>query len=177
MTRFRPCIDLHAGVVKQIVGGTLDPSAASSLVTNHTSSHPAPHFAQLYRTHNLAGAHIIMLGPGNAEAAKAALVEWPGHMQVGGGINEGNAREWIEAGAEKVIVTSWLFEGGEFSRGRLEGVVKALDGIGGEGGREKLVVDLSCRRVGEKWVVAMDKWTRLTDLEVCQGMLRAFLSI
>ena len=101
MTRFRPCIDLHAGQVKQIVGGTLD-SATTALQTNHVSAHPPAHFARLYRTGRLTGAHVIMLGPGNREAAREALAEWRGGLQVGGGISDENAREWIDAGADKV---------------------------------------------------------------------------
>ena len=99
MTRFRPCIDLHAGQVKQIVGGTLD---TGDLRTNFVSARPPAHFAELYRDRGLAGAHVIMLGPGNRDAAREALAAWPGGMQVGGGMNPENAREWIEAGAEKV---------------------------------------------------------------------------
>lgn len=101
MTRFRPCIDLHAGQVKQIVGGTLD-SSSSALQTNHVSHLPPSHFARLYRDGELTGAHVIMLGPGNADAAKEALGEWRGGLQVGGGITDENAKEWIDAGAEKV---------------------------------------------------------------------------
>ncbi len=106
MTRFRPCIDLHAGQVKQIVGGTLD-SATSALRTNFVSPHAAGHFAALYRSHGLAGAHVIMLGPGNKDAAREALAAWPGGLQVGGGITDANAASWIAAGAEKV---SWQSE-------------------------------------------------------------------
>jgi len=102
MTRFRPCIDLHAGSVKQIVGGTLSTTSESSLKTNFTSEHPSAYYADLYRKHALAGAHVIMLGPGNDEAAQEALRAWKGGMQVGGGITEKNARGWIERGAEKV---------------------------------------------------------------------------
>jgi phosphoribosylformimino-5-aminoimidazole carboxamide ribotide isomerase len=102
MTRFRPCIDLHAGSVKQIVGGTLTASNPSSLTTNHVSSLPAEHFAQLYKTLNLQGAHIIKLGPGNDLACEAALEAWPGHLQVGGGITAENAGGWIAKGAGKV---------------------------------------------------------------------------
>lgn len=101
MTRFRPCIDLHAGQVKQIVGGTLS-TRESDLKTNYISHHPAEYFAKLYRDAGLEGAHVIMLGPGNEAAAKAALAAWPGHLQVGGGITDNNAKEWIEAGAERV---------------------------------------------------------------------------
>ncbi|ETS05667.1 Phosphoribosylformimino-5-aminoimidazole carboxamide ribotide isomerase [Trichoderma reesei RUT C-30] len=127
MTRFRPCIDLHAGQVKQIVGGTLD-SASEALQTNHVSQLPAEHFAQLYRDNGLEGAHVIMLGGGNDEAARRALQAWPGRLQVGGGIRDTNAKEWIEAGAEKVIITSYLFPDGHFSQERLDAVLAALDG-------------------------------------------------
>lgn len=102
MTLFRPCIDLHAGEVKQIVGGTLDAQDPSTLKTNFVSPHPPAHFASLYREHGLKGAHVIMLGPGNADAAKEALKAWPGGLQVGGGITDKNAAEWVENGAEKV---------------------------------------------------------------------------
>lgn len=102
MTRFRPCIDLHAGQVKQIVGGTLD-NESSSLKTNYVSKLPPAHYGALYRQNGLSGAHVIMLGPGNTEAARQALAAWPGGLQVGGGINETNAQEWIDAGGEKVF--------------------------------------------------------------------------
>lgn len=110
MTRFRPCIDLHAGQVKQIVGGTLD-STTTELKTNFVSSHGAAYFAKLYRDNDLTGAHVIMLGPGNTEAAREALAAWPGGLQVGGGITDANAKEWIEAGAEKVrpSSSSWSY--------------------------------------------------------------------
>lgn len=101
MTRFRPCIDLHSGQVKQIVGGTLSLNSAD-LKTNHVSALPAAHFAELYKAHELSGGHVIMLGPGNDEAAMEALSAWPGRLQVGGGINSENAKLWIERGAEKV---------------------------------------------------------------------------
>src|SRR5277367_2570055 len=103
MTRFRPCIDLHAGQVKQIVGGSLTTSE-KDLKTNYISSFPAGYFAKAYRDANVTGAHVIMLGPGNDDAAKEALQAWPGHLQVGGGITDQNAREWIDAGAEKVVL-------------------------------------------------------------------------
>ena len=102
MTKFRPCIDLHAGHVKQIVGGTLKDSDSAALQTNFVSDKTAGHFATLYKEHGLTGAHVIMLGPGNEQAAEEALSAWPNGLQVGGGINAGNARRWIEMGAEKV---------------------------------------------------------------------------
>lgn len=100
-TLFRACIDLHSGKVKQIVGGTLT-TTSSDLQTNFTSEHGAAYYADLYRKHNIRGGHVIMLGPGNDQASKEALAAWPGGLQVGGGIKDTNAKEWIEAGAEKV---------------------------------------------------------------------------
>lgn len=102
MTRFRPCIDLHAGSVKQIVGGTLDANAPDSLKTNFVSEKSAGYFAKLYKEQGLSGSHVIMLGPGNDDAAREACKEWPNGLQVGGGIKAENARDWIDAGAEKV---------------------------------------------------------------------------
>lgn len=166
MTRFRPCIDLHAGQVKQIVGGTLD-STTSQLQTNYVSPNPASYYAALYRDSVLEGAHVIMLGPGNTDAAAEALAAWPGHLQVGGGISHDNAASWIAKGASKVIITSYLFPNGTFSQERLDAVVEALGGDTG-----KLVIDLSCRRKGDNhWFVAMNKWQTLTDMEVNQGLL------
>lgn len=103
MTRFRPCIDLHSGQVKQIVGGTLT-TTSSDLKTNYTSELPAGHYAQLYKQHGLVGAHVIKLGPGNEEAAKEALATWKGGLQIGGGITDANAQHWMDWGAEKVGV-------------------------------------------------------------------------
>jgi phosphoribosylformimino-5-aminoimidazole carboxamide ribotide isomerase len=101
MTRFRPCIDLHSGQVKQIVGGTLS-TVKSDLKTNYVSELPASHYASLYKDHDLRGGHVVMLGPGNDEAAKEALKTWPGALQVAGGITDKNAQYWIDQGAEKV---------------------------------------------------------------------------
>ena len=113
MTRFRPCIDLHSGQVKQIVGGTLS-EQASDLRTNHVSTQAASHFASLYKEHNLTGAHVIMLGPGNDEAARDALSAWPQGLQVGGGINEVNAQQWIDHGAEKVNSRRVMLDAADF---------------------------------------------------------------
>lgn len=109
MTRFRPCIDLHAGAVKQIIGGTLTTNT-SELKTNFVSEHSAGYFAQLYKDTQCSGAHVIMLGGGEAQekAAEESLRAWPGGLQLGGGVNEGNARRWIERGAGKVGYTGLL---------------------------------------------------------------------
>ena len=101
MTRFRPCIDLHAGQVKQIVGGSLY-SESTELQTNHISKEFPAHFANIYKDSDLTGGHVIMLGPGNEVAAEEALRAWPEGLQVGGGINPHNAQQWIDKGASKV---------------------------------------------------------------------------
>ncbi|MGB0449153.1 MAG: HisA/HisF-related TIM barrel protein [Porticoccaceae bacterium] len=136
MTAFRPCIDLHQGQVKQIVGGSLTDSGAD---TNFVSSHDAAYYAQLYREHNLTGGHVIALGPNNQQQVLQALNAYPKGMQFGGGVNLENASSYLEAGASHIIVTSYLFENGEFSWSRLE-AIKA------EVGAENLVLDLSCRK-------------------------------
>ncbi|KAL8913467.1 MAG: hypothetical protein Q9171_001760 [Xanthocarpia ochracea] len=166
MTKFRPCIDLHSGQVKQIVGTTLS-DTSSDLRTNHVSKLPASHFGNLYREYGLNGAHVIMLGPGNEAAAREALEAWPGSLQVGGGITAENARHWIEKGAGKIIVTSYLFPEARFSLDHLKAVLVSLDDD-----VEKLVIDLSCRRTGSTWTVAMNKWQRLTDMEVNEESIR-----
>ncbi|KAG8532179.1 Histidine biosynthesis bifunctional protein hisB [Bacidia gigantensis] len=173
MTRFRPCIDLHTGQVKQIVGGTLS-EQSSDLRTNHVSSQSATHFANIYMKNGLTGGHVIMLGPGNEEAAQSALHAWPGWLQVGGGINEMNASVWIGRGAEKVghpqsaIHLQDLHPQVEakFLKARLESVLAALSNDS-----SKLVIDLSCRRQNDVWIVAMNKWQTLTDMEVNAGQL------
>ncbi|KAI8054275.1 Phosphoribosylformimino-5-aminoimidazole carboxamide ribotide isomerase [Syncephalis plumigaleata] len=156
---FRPCIDLHDGHVKQIVGGTLDDHNPNALRTNFVASESAAYYAQLYRQHELTGGHVIQLGTGNEEAAVQALQAWPGGLQLGGQVTIDNARRWLDLGASKVIVTSWLFPNGQLSMDRLEALSKEI-------GRERLVVDLSCRRQGNTWMVAMDRWRRITDTEV-----------
>lgn len=164
MTRFRPCIDLHQGRVKQIVGGSLrddnDPK------TNYVSDRDAAWYAERYRRDDLRGGHVIQLGPGNCEAARSALATWPGGLQIGGGIHADNAAEWLEAGAGKVIVTSWLFDDkARFHWKRLETLATRL-------GPERLVVDLSCRGASPTWIVAMNRWQTPTNLRLDPHTLR-----
>ena len=164
MTRFRPCIDLHQGKVKQIVGGTLTAGGAGTR-TNFTSDSPAAWFAGMYRDDNLTGGHVIMLGPGNEEQAIQALRAWPGGLQVGGGIRPGTAARWIDAGASHVIVTSALFDGAGMFQ------ADALDELVAEVGSGHLVIDLSCRTHDDGWVVAMDQWRLRTELAVTPATL------
>ncbi len=165
MTRFRPCIDLHAGQVKQIVGSTLSDSG-SGLKTNFVSDRDSAWYGSLYQRDNLPGGHVIMLGPNNEEAAKSALSAFPGGLQLGGGIRPCNAEEYLAAGASHVIVTSYLFEtDGTFSETRLNKMVAAA-------GKERLVIDLSCKATGDGWTVAMNRWQTLTDLHVTPETLK-----
>ena len=153
--RFRPCIDLHQGVVKQIVGGTLTDNSDESPQTNFKAERPAAWFARRYRADNLTGGHIIRLGPGNSGAARSALQAWPGGMQIGGGITDANARKWLDAGAAALIVTSWVFHDGTVDEGRLGRLVQII-------GRERLVLDLSCRRRGDDYIIVTDRWQAFT---------------
>lgn len=164
-TRFRPCIDLHEGRVKQIVGGTLD-SATESLRTNFVSDLPPSWFAERFASDGLRGGHVIKLGPGNDGAAREALAAYPDGLQIGGGITDENAAEWLDAGATHVIATSFLFDGeGRFHEERLRRLVRAA-------GWMQLVIDLSCRRAPEGgWVVAMNRWQTLTDLTLDHATL------
>ena len=160
---FRPCIDLHEGKVKQIVGGTLG-AGPGRLQTNFVSDRPAAWYAELYRRDGLKGGHVIMLGPGNDAEARAALRAYPGGLQVGGGVNLGNARSWLGAGASHVIVTSWVFRGGQVDWERLAQLVEAV-------GKSRLVLDLSCRRRGEGYFVVTDGWQKFTDLAISRENL------
>lgn len=166
MTQFRPCIDLHQGQVKQIVGGSLNDQGAD---TNFVSEYSSRYYAELYRKHQLQGGHVIALGPGNQQAALDALSAWPGGLQFGGGVNADNAAAYLDAGASHVIVTSYLFEGGQFSWERL-GAIKAVTG------KERLILDLSCRRTESGWNIATDRWQTVTELAVNEQTLEELSS-
>ncbi|MGD0743994.1 MAG: phosphoribosylformimino-5-aminoimidazole carboxamide ribotide isomerase [Verrucomicrobiota bacterium] len=181
---FRPCIDLHEGKVKQIVGGTLGEGVRPR--TNFVSDRPAAWFAGLYRRDGLAGGHVIMLGPGNETEARAALAAFPGGLQIGGGINSGNARGWLDAGASHVIVTSWVFREGRVDWERLGELVKTV-------GKNRLVLDLSCRKktvafglrpkpsshrldttAASNYFVVTDRWQKFTEQALNAEALRKF---
>ena len=165
MTLFRPCIDLHAGKVKQIVGGTLSDDGAG-LQTNFESDRPAGYYGNLYRKDELLGGHVIKLGPDNDAPAREALAAYPRGLQIGGGIDRENAATWLQAGASHVIVTSWLFDAaGHFRPERLDALIAEV-------GKERLVLDLSCRVAGDGWIVAMNRWQTPTDLVLDAGTLQ-----
>lgn len=158
MTKFRPCIDLHQGQVKQIVGSTLT-TESDDLATNFSTNKPSSEYATLYRKDQLTGGHVIMLGPGNTDAAQAAVKAYPDHLQIGGGINETNCKEWIDLGASHVIITSAVFKDGRVYWEKLRQIVNII-------GKEKLVLDLSCRKKNGKYYVVTDKWQKFTDYTV-----------
>jgi phosphoribosylformimino-5-aminoimidazole carboxamide ribotide isomerase len=180
---FRPCIDLHEGKVKQIVGGTL---GEAGLRTNFVSEKPARWFAELYKRDGLTGGHVIQLGPGNETEVRSAMAAFPGGLQIGGGVNAQNARGWLDAGASHVIVTSWVFREGRVDWTRLNELVKKI-------GKGKLVLDLSCRKrvhspqstvpgskvaandsglaavdggLGSDYFVVTDRWQKFTELAI-----------
>jgi phosphoribosylformimino-5-aminoimidazole carboxamide ribotide isomerase len=160
---FRPCIDLHEGKVKQIVGGTLGADPAI-LRTNFVSERPAAWYAQLYRRDGLTGGHVIMLGPGNEAEARSALKAYPGGLQVGGGLHLGNAREWLEAGASHVIVTSWIFPAARLDWDRLKSLAADV-------GTERLVLDLSCRRKDNAYWVVTDRFQKFTEVALDKDLM------
>ena len=162
MTLFRPCIDLHEGRVKQIVGRSLTDTGARE---NFVSERSAAEYAALYRDDGLEGGHVIQLGPGNESAAEGALGAAPGTLQIGGGIRAENARAWLERGATHVIVTSYLFENGLFSEARLEALARVVS-------PSELIIDLSCRRTSDGWNVATDRWQTITPTIVTEALLQ-----
>ena len=162
--RFRPCIDLHRGKVKQIVGSTLTDNKSETPVTNFESDKPASFFATLYRKDDLPGGHVIMLGQGNELAAVEALHAFPGGLQVGGGITPDNARFFLNEGASHVIVTSFVFSDGGIQWERLGLLEKNV-------GKKRLVLDLSCRKTGDRYTVVCDRWQRESGVAVTDKMI------
>ena len=163
--RFRPCIDLHGGKVKQIVGSSLKDGENNDLKTNFVADLPPSHYADMYFRDGLVGGHVIMLGPGNDAAAEEALSVHPGNLQVGGGVTPVNAARWLAAGAGKVIVTSYIFEDGELSMKRLNELAAAVP-------RENLVLDLSCRRQADGYHVACNRWQTICETKVDETLLQ-----
>jgi len=152
--QFRPCIDIHDGKVKQIVGSTLVEGAVP--VTNFETELSPAYFAKLYQEDNLAGGHVIMLGKGNESAARAALNAYPGGLQVGGGITPENAVSFLDVGASHVIVTSYVFSAGVLDRTHLAEMYQTV-------GRTRLVLDVSCKKRGDGYVIVTDRWQKETS--------------
>lgn len=167
---FRPCIDIHNGKVKQIVGGSLQ-DMGNIVRENFVSEQDAAFFAKLYRQEGIKGGHIILLNPKESEFYKKtkeqafhALREYPGGLQLGGGITPDNAEEFLEAGASHVIVTSYVFREGKIRYDRLEKLCRSV-------GRERLVLDLSCRNTEQGYMVVTDRWQKMTSEQVNEELL------
>jgi len=168
--KFRPCIDIHNGKVKQIVGGSLR-DEGNQANTNFTSELDAAWYAGLYQKDGLKGGHIILLNPEGSEyyeetkrQALEALRAYPQGMQIGGGITADNAAGYLEAGASHVIVTSYVFRDGRFQKENLEKLVAAVT-------KEKIVLDLSCRKKDGKYFVVTDRWQKFTEERVTVELL------
>lgn len=171
--QFRPCIDIHNGKVKQIVGSTLKDldrterwNASNGLVTNYISEKPASWYSELYKKDGLPGGHVIMLGPQeeNRFAAFSALSAWPGGLQVGGGITLDTAQEFLKNGASHVILTSYIFRNGRLETERLQRLVQQV-------GKGNIVLDLSCRKRNHDYWVVTDRWQKFSNLRICEGTL------
>ena len=168
--RFRPCIDIHNGKVKQIVGGSLFDNKAkgenSSADENFISSYDADYYAALYKSYNLVGGHIILLNKYGTDEykedlkqAELALRCFPNGFQIGGGITPSNALDFIKMGASHIIVTSYVFKDGKVNIENLKSLVDAV-------GKDKIVLDLSCRKREGKYYIVTDRWQRFTETEV-----------
>lgn len=162
--KLRPCIDIHSGSVKQIVGGSLS-DKGEGLIENFISDKSPSYYGEMFKKDRLVGGHVIMLGPGNTEAAIEALKSYPSGLQVGGGINSDNAKFYLDNGASHVIVTSYVFKDGEINWDSLNKIVDVI-------GKEKLVLDLSCRKKDGKYYVVTDRWQKYTNFELNEDNIK-----
>lgn len=174
MMEFRPCIDIHNGQVKQIVGSTLA-DKGDYAATNFVAHQDADYYATLYRAKGLKGGHIILLNPVTSEYYEAtkkqallALAAYPQGMQIGGGITDRNAPEYIEAGASHVIVTSFVFKDGRINMENLQKLCKAV-------GKEHIVLDLSCRKKDSAYYIVTDRWQHFTEEKVNESTLNMLM--
>ncbi len=161
--QFRPCIDIHNGAVKQIVGGSLK-DTDNQAEENFVSEYDAAFYAKLYQKLNLKGGHIILLNHKDSAFFEAtrrqtleALRAYPQGLMVGGGIDAENAKEYLEAGASHAIVTSYVFKDGEVNIANLEKLVNTL-------GKERIVLDLSCRKLNGAYYIVTDRWQKATNV-------------
>ena len=171
--KFRPCIDIHNGKVKQIVGGSLA-EEQNRVSENFVSEKGAEFYAELYKNRGLSGGHVIMLDPAGSEFYKddlrqaySALEAFRGGLQIGGGINAKNAENFLKRGASHVIVTSYVFKDGKVNFDNLKKLVSAV-------GREDLVLDLSCRKRGEEYYIVTDRWQKFTDVKLDRETVEMF---
>ena len=168
--KFRPCIDIHNGSVKQIVGGSLL-DQGDQAKENFISNQGADYFAELYKKDGLTGGHVILLNPVSSEyyqktkaQALKALETYPGGLQIGGGITAENAQEYMDAGASHVIVTSYVFQNGEINWDHLEKLSNTV-------GKAHVVLDLSCRKKDGKYYIVTDRWQKFTNVELDMAIM------
>lgn len=171
--KFRPCIDIHNGNVKQIVGGSLS-DKNNYAVDNFVSEYDGAYYGKLYKSYGLTGGHIIILNPvgsefynADLEQAYSALSAFEGGLQIGGGINDENATHFLDKGASHVIVTSFVFKNGVVNFDNLNRLVKSV-------GKNRLVLDLSCRKRDGKYYVVTDRWQKFTDIKMNSQTLEMF---
>lgn len=171
--KFRPCIDIHNGSVKQIVGGSLS-DKNNFAVDNYVSDQDGAYYGELYKSYKLFGGHIIILNPAGSEYYNAdleqaykALAAFEGGLQIGGGINADNAAGFLDRGASHVIVTSYVFKNGAVDLDNLKKLVKTV-------GKERLTIDLSCRKRNGKYYVVTDRWQKFTDIVLDEKTLDMF---
>ena len=168
--RFRPCIDIHNGKVKQIVGGSLQDEGDCAR-ENFASDREAADFARLYQKDGLTGGHVILLNPESSpyypearRQALSALAAYPGGLQAGGGITAENAGEYLDAGASHVIVTSYIFRDGQIRWENLERLRQTV-------GKERIVIDVSCRKREDAYYIVTDRWQKFTDVKLTEAIL------
>lgn len=168
--KFRPCIDIHNGKVKQIVGGSLN-DEGNQAKQNFESEKDASFYAKMYQKDGLVGGHVILLNPSSSEyyeATKAqaikALKAYPGGLQIGGGITSENAREYLDAGASHVIVTSYVFRDGQIHWDNMKRLFTTV-------GKERIVIDLSCRRKDDGYYIVTDRWQKFTNVKLSVEVL------
>jgi phosphoribosylformimino-5-aminoimidazole carboxamide ribotide isomerase len=168
--KFRPCIDIHNGKVKQIVGGSLM-DTGNQAEENFVSDCDGGFYANLYKENGLTGGHIILLNPvgsdyyeADVKQAELALRAYPGGLQIGGGMNAENAKRFLAMGASHIIVTSYVFQNGQIHYDNLEAIRDAV-------GKEHLVLDLSCRKRDGRYYVVTDRWQKYTDVVLSKETL------
>jgi len=167
---FKPCIDIHNGKVKQIVGGSLL-DTGNQAKENFVSEQDASFYAQLYKDNKIKGGHIILLNSSDSKyyesdlkQAQLALKSYPGGLQIGGGITAENAKSFLDMGASHVLVTSYVFKGGKINFDNLDAIVNAV-------GRKRLVLDLSCRKKDGEYYIVTDRWQKFTEVKVTESTL------
>lgn len=168
--RFRPCIDIHNGKIKQIVGGSLC-DTGDLAKENFVGEKDGAWYAAFYQKDGLRGGHIILLNPQSSpfyeetkRQAMLALKQYPDGFQIGGSITDVNAQEYLDAGASHVIVTSFVFKNGKISWENLKKLYEAV-------GKEHLVLDLSCKKKNGAYYIVTDRWQTFTDVTISNELL------